>query len=141
MHLAGSRTIEGLEVSSGVPRALAGEAPLPDAQLLGQLLQLAIAVADAVEAVVGMIGQQQFDDRLAGLHGAGRMRADLHAVGDGKGATGHQAALAFDLDDAHAAGAAGGQPVEVAERRHLDGRAPQRRQEASRLFRPGSIGR
>ena len=107
MHLAGSRTIEGLEVSSVVPRAVAGETPLPDAQLLGQLLQLAVAVAAAIQAVVGMVGQQQLDDGFAGLHGPGRMRADFHAVGDRKGTTRHQAALAFDLDDAHAAGAGG----------------------------------
>ena len=88
-----------------------------------------------------MIGQQQFDDRLAGLDGAGRMRVDLHAVGDGERATWHQAALAFDLDDAHAAGAAGGQAVDVAERRHVDARAPQRGQQHFALFGLESIGR
>ena len=119
-----------------VPRAVAGEAAAADAQLLGQLLQLAVAVADAIQAVVGMVGQQQFDDRLAGLDGAGRVGLDLHAVGRGKGAARHQAPLAFDLDHAHAAGAGGREAVDVAERGHLDARPPQRGQQHLALFGP-----
>jgi hypothetical protein len=76
----------------------------------------------------------QLDNGLAGQYGAGRMRADFHSVGDRKRTARHQAALAFHFDDAHAAGAAGRQPVDVIERGHFDGRAPQRAQQHLAFF-------
>jgi hypothetical protein len=98
------------------------------------MLKLAGAVSHAIEAVVGMIGQEQFDDRLPRLDRPRRMRLHLHAVGDGKRATGDQTALALHLDHAHPARAAGRQAVQMAERGHADARTPQSGQKHFILF-------
>ena len=130
MHLAGSRTMRRAgDVQPMIGSSSPRKRRSPDAQFLGQRLQLAVAVAHAVEAVVRMVGQQQLDDGLARLDRPGRMRLDLHALGHRAGAAGNEAALALDLHDAHAAGAGGGQPFDVAERGNVDPRPPQRRQE------------
>ncbi len=95
--------------------ACAAEAPL-DAQFAGQILQLAIAAADTKEAVVRMIGQQQFDDGAARFDHARRMCLDLQPVTHRKGTAGDQVRHLLDLDHAHPAGAAGRQAFHVAER-------------------------
>ena len=141
MHLPGSRTIEGLEVSRKCRVRSPAKRRCRTPNSSARLCSWQVPLREQYEAVVGMVGQQQFDDGLAGLHGAGRMRADLHALGHGKGATGHQAALPLDLHDAHAAGAAGRQAFEVAERGHFDRRAAQGGQQHFALFRPERAGR
>ncbi len=104
---------------------VAGVAAVAHAVLLGQLLQAAVAVADAVEAVVGMVGQQQLHHRLAGADDALRVRLDLHALGHRVGAAGDEVARAGQLHHAQAAGARGEEVAHVAQRRHVDARAPQ----------------
>jgi len=125
-RIAKDRRARHVEV---VTRTLAGKPPLAHPKLVGQGLQLAVAVPRTVEAVVRMIGQEQFDDRAPRLHRPGRMGLHLHAAGHGKGTTGHQAALALDFHNAHAAGAAGGEALHVAQRRHTDACPAQRRQQ------------
>ena len=136
MHLAGSRTIDGLDDVHGVPACGSPakrrwRTPSSSASVCSSQLPL----RDAVEAVVGVVGQQQLDDRLAGVDRARRVGPDLHARGHREGAARHEAALALDLDHAHAAGAARRQAVEVAERGDRDARAPQRRQERLAVLR------
>ncbi len=109
-------------------RSGAGARPAPAASPCSSQL----AVAHAVEAVVGMVGQQQLDDRLARAHGARRVRLDLHPLGDREGAARHQVALALDLHHAHAAGAGGQQALHVAEGRHAGSRAAAARQQDRR---------
>ena len=108
-----------------MPRAIASKPTLADAQLFGQRLKLAVAVPHAIKAVVRVIGQEQLDNRLAGLHGSGRMGPNLHALVGGISTTRHQSALPLDFDHAHSASAARRQAVDMTKRRHLDAGSPQ----------------
>ncbi len=85
--------------------AVAGVASLTNAKSFGQLLQFAISVAYAIEAVVGMVGQQKLDDGLAGADGARGMGLDFHALSDGEGTGRLKCALSCDLYKANPAGA------------------------------------
>ena len=113
----------------------AGETALPYSESFSQGLQFAVAVADTVQAIVGVIGQQQLDDGLAGLDRTGGMRLDLHAVGDREGTARHQGPLTFDLDGAHPAGSRRRQIGNVAQGGHLDSHPAQRRQKHFPFFR------
>ena len=117
-----------LTLLAAIPRAA-------DAVRFGQLLKLAVPVPLAVEAVLGMVGQQQLDDRTTSLHGAGGMRLDLHSFGNREGTTRDETALPFDLDDAHPTGSARRQAFDVTKRRDMDADPPDRRQEHFTLFR------
>ena len=100
--------------------AAALEVPCPHAQRIGQVLQLAIAVALAGLAVLGVVVQQQFDDVAAGLADVGRVGLHLHALPHLLAAGGHVEAHPLDLDHAHAAGALQAQVGMVAEPRDAD---------------------
>ncbi len=79
------------------------EAEAVDPVLLGQLLQLADAVADARVAVAAVLAQQQVEDVPAGdAHGFG-VGLDLDGRGDGIGAGRLQVPLTLHLDHADAA--------------------------------------
>ncbi len=91
------------------------EAELVDAVLLGQGLQLAVAVADAGVAVAAVLGEQQVEHVAAGdAHRLG-VGVDLDGRGDGIGARGLQVALPLHLDHADAADAGDFQVGVVAE--------------------------
>ncbi len=124
MHLAGSRTIDGLDdvharTRARPPNSAAAARPVPR-----PALQLAVAAAHAVQAVVGVIGQQQFDDASCGRRRRGASASAPSCRRHREGAARHQAALAFDLDHAHAAGAAGGSPSKWHSVGTRDARAP-----------------
>src|SRR5674476_1403323 len=91
-----------------------------DAVLLGQRLQLAVAVAHAAVALAVVLAEQQLEHVAARLAHLARVRADGQRVGDGVHAGGLQRALPLDVDDAHAAHARDLEVGVVAERRDLD---------------------
>ncbi len=84
------------------------------------VLQLAIAVGGAGQAVERMIGDVELHHAAAQLGEARRLGLHLHAGFDRRGAGGGRAPAAFDLDQAEAAGAEGVEAVGGAELRHLD---------------------
>ena len=69
-------------VVDGELLALALEEPLAHAHRVGQVLQLAVAVALAGLAVLGVVVEQQFDDVAPGLADLGRVGLHLHAFPD-----------------------------------------------------------
>ena len=95
--------------------AAALEVPRPHAHRIGQVLQLAVAVALAGLAVLGVVVQEQLDDVAAGLADVGRVGLHLHALPHLLAAGGHVEAHILDLDDAHPAGAHQAQIGVVAE--------------------------
>ena len=72
------------------------------ADLLGHAVHLALA-GGAGRAVLRMVRHVEFHDAPADLLQPVRLRADHHAVGDGRRARGGRAAPPLDLDEAHAA--------------------------------------
>jgi len=88
--------------------------------LFGPFLKFAGLVSDAVEAVVGVVGEEEFDDGFSGAEDARGVGFDFHVGCDGVGAAGDEAWGAFDFDDAHAAGTGGRQAFDVAEGGHGD---------------------
>jgi hypothetical protein len=72
-----------------------------------------------------VIGEQELDDGLARLHGAGAVRLDLHAVLHRAGAGRDEVASALDFDHAEAAGAGRRHVLEVAEGRDVHAFAAQ----------------
>ena len=130
MHLAGSRTIDGLDMSRKWRLFSPAIPPLPHAQLARPAsCSWQLPLRTQYRQSSGWLASSSSTIVLPGLHRPGRMRLDLHAVGDREGAAGHQSALAFDLDHAHPAGAAGQQAVHVAQRGDLDAGSPQRLQQ------------
>lgn len=110
---------------------LALEGDLADAHADGEALQLAVAALLALEAVVRVVAEDQLEDGLAGVEGAGRGGEHLHAFHAVGGAGGSQVAagLAVEvlghLDHADAASARfvlkfHSVELEVAERRDVD---------------------
>ena len=93
----------------------------------------------AVQAVVGMVGQQQLDDRLAGV---GPRAASASGPScrrrTGKAQLGTRPRCPSTSTTHIRQAPLGGQPVDVAQRGTLIARPPQRRRAASRPFRPGS---
>ena len=99
----------------GEPFPPALEVPRADAHRVGQVLQLAVAVALAGLAIHGVIVQQQLDDVAAGLADFGRVGLHLHPFPDLDAARGHVVAHVLDVHDADAAGAGQAQVGMVAE--------------------------
>ena len=84
--------------------AVVAVAHLAQADRTRHVLQLAIAVGRAGEAIERMVGDVELHDAATqGLELAG-LRTHLHAWGDRRGARGRRACAAFDLDEAEAAG-------------------------------------
>ena len=110
---------------------LALEGNLADTHLSGEGLQLAVAALLALEAVVRVVAEDQLEDGLAGVEGAGRSGEDLHAfhavggAGGGQVAAGLAVEVLGDLNHADAASAGfvfkfHSVELEVAERRDID---------------------
>ena len=106
----------------GLEQGLFGmpEGVLGDAVLLGQRLQLAVAVAHAAVALAAVLAEQQLEHVLAGHADLARVRLDVHRVDDREGAGRLQRPLALDLHDAHAADAGHVEVGVVAQRRDGD---------------------
>jgi hypothetical protein len=84
------------------------------------VLQFAVAVGRAGEAVERVVGDVQLHHALAQLLQLGRLGAHDHAFFHRRGAGGRIAAPAFDLDQAQAAGAEGFQAVGGAQLGDID---------------------
>ena len=118
--------LRGVAVDGGargvdeVLRLLPLEAAVGDLDLLAQLLELAVLVPVAGEAVARVVGEHQLVEHLARLLHARGVRLHDHPVADGDRAGGLEAPHPLDLDDADAAGADLVDAFEVAEVRDLD---------------------
>jgi len=80
MHFAGSRTIDGWPRPCAPASGAEVVAPA-DAEVRRETLQLALGVPRTVQAVVRVIGEEQFDQRAARVDGARRMGLHLQAGG------------------------------------------------------------
>ena len=117
----------GGHVVVGVPHRV-------DAQVAGQLEQLAVAVAGAGEAVHPVVGEDQLQGELAGLAYPLRVGVDLHPLGHGVDAGGHQALGSLHLHHADAAGADLVDVLQETQRRDVEARG------AGRLQHRGALG-
>ncbi len=109
----------------GVGGLFAGEGDFADTHAGGEVLQLAVAALLALEAVVRVVAEDQLEDSLAGVEGAGGGGEHLHAFhhvgGAGRGQV--AATLHFDHADAAATGFVfeiHSVELEIAERRDVD---------------------
>jgi hypothetical protein len=94
--------------------ALSDKSPAADSERFGKFPELAGAVAFAEEAIVGMVGEEQFDDHSSGIDDSVGLGFDLHSGGYGKRTTRHETSLSFDFDDADSAGTGGGETFVIA---------------------------
>ena len=101
-------------------RGLNADADLTDAEVLGESLKLADAVAGAGGAIGRVVGEEKLDDGAAGFAGGGGVGLDDHVGTHREGAARLEHALLLDLDKADSAGAHGGQVGMVAEGGDLD---------------------
>ena len=69
----------------------------------GHILQFAVAIGRAGEAIERVVGDVQLHDVAPQLREGGRLRADRHAFLDRRRAGGGIAFAAFDFDEAHPA--------------------------------------
>lgn len=110
---------------------LAFEGDLANAHLGGEGLKFTVAALLALEAVVRVVAEDQLEDGLAGVEGAGRSSEDLHAfhavggAGGGQVAAGLAVEVLGDLNHADAASAGfvfkfHSVELEIAERRDID---------------------
>ncbi len=97
-------------------------AHLAQADRARHVLQLAIAVRAAGQAIERMVGDVELHHAAAQLLQPLRLRAHLHAFGDRRGARSGRAGTAVDLHQAEPAGAEGLYVVGGAELRHRDAR-------------------
>ena len=111
----------------GQRRKLVAEAYVIDAELRGQILQLAVAVHHADRADVVALGEQQFDDQLALRVQLRRVGVHHHAFFHLRQARSLQFLLALDLHQAEPAGADVGKSADVAEPRNVDAVVPRPR--------------
>ena len=109
----------GGEIVQRVVDVRAAEAVLIGAQLLGQLLQLAVLAADAGEALALVVGQDQLQHGLAGRADSGGVGLDDHALGHGHHAGSGQGAGAH-VHHTHTAGADLVDVLEVAQGGNMD---------------------
>ena len=100
---------EGIALIGGEQVAFADKRRLLDSVLVDQILELAMAAHLAGHAVVGVVGEKQLQDELAGGAHLGRIGLDLHPLGDGEGAGGLQYPHPFDLNQAETTGPLRGQ--------------------------------
>ena len=84
----------------GIALELQFKGVVPDAVLLDQGLKFTVLVADTVQAVLGMVGEDQFQDHSPGLQHLGAVRHDHHTTGNRGRAGGLQQPLALHLADA-----------------------------------------
>ena len=86
----------------------------------GHVLQFAVAVGRAGQAIERVIGDVQLHDIAPSRRKRVRLRANLHASLDGRRAGCRVAFAAFDFDETEAAGAERLQAVGCAEFRNVD---------------------
>jgi len=86
------------------------------AEIMGDTLQFTVFVAVADLAVALVLGEEQLDNHLAGFAHAAVVGMDLHLLGNGHHAGGHQILDAFNLDQTDAACADGLDFFEIAKR-------------------------
>ena len=84
------------------------------------VLQFAVAVRRAREAVERMVGDIKFHHAAADVGQPGILRRDLDAAGDWRRARGRRTLAAFDFAEAEAAGAERLEAIGCAELRNLD---------------------
>jgi len=100
--------------------SLSDEPPTADTKRLGKHPKVAVSIAFAKEAVVGMVGEQQFDDGSSGIDNAVRLGFDLHASGNRKGTGRHETSLSFDFYDTDSASTGWCESFVVAEGGHIN---------------------
>jgi len=100
--------------------SVSDESPPVDTERLGEFPKLAVCISFAEEAVVGMVGKEQFDDGSSGIDNSVGLSFDFHSCTDGKGTGGYEASLSFDFDDADAAGTCRYKTFIMTESRHID---------------------
>jgi hypothetical protein len=98
--------------------SLSDESSSANAKCFGKFPKLAVSIAFAEEAIVGMIGKEQFDNGSSGIDHAVGLGFDFHTGGNRKDATWYETSLSFDFDDAHSAGTGGGESFIVTEGWH-----------------------
>jgi hypothetical protein len=111
----------------GRGRGIFGQAPelkfkriVPDAVFGCQALQFAVFVADTVKAVLGMMGQDKFEDSFTGLDNFGASGFDVHLVHNRLGTSCLEKAAAFNFTDTDPAIGFDGLVGMMAEGRKLD---------------------
>ena len=109
-------------------QVVVGVAHRVDAQLAGQLEQLAVGVAGAGQAVHPVVGQDELQGELAGLAHPLGVGVHLHALADRVDAGGHQALGPLHLHHADAAGADLVDVLEKAQGRDVEARGAGRLQ-------------
>ena len=119
-----------LAADAGHVLARGAVAHIAQARHTGHVLQFAVAVGAAGQAVQRVVGDVELHHALADVLQLGRLRVHDHAGLGGRGARGRVALAAFDFHQAQAAGAKGLQAVGGAELGHahagIDRRAHQR---------------
>ena len=90
---------------------------LDDVHIRGELLQRAVAAADAGSAVAVVLRENELHVVAPRYERAQRVRIDLHALGADRVARRHKAVGALDLHHAHAAGRDLAHMLQIAERR------------------------
>jgi hypothetical protein len=99
--IADNRFAGGID---GISAALSDESSAANAEGFGKFPKLASFIAFAKEAIIGMIGEEQFDDHSSCGDDAVSLGFDFHPGGYGKGTGGDEASLSFDFNDTDAAG-------------------------------------
>ncbi len=115
--------VEGAVLDLG-QELVVGVAHRVDAQIPGQVLELALAAAGAGEAVHPVVGEDELQGQAAGLADLLGVGKDLHALADRVDAGGHQAPGPLDLHHADAAGADLVDVLEIAEGGDVDAGGP-----------------
>ncbi len=121
VHVAHHGVARVVRLGQRLLRVTEGE--LGDAVLLGERLQLAVAVAHAAGALAVVLAQQKLQHVPARLADLAVMRVDLHLIDDREGAGRLQRALTLHLHDADAAHAGHVQVRVVAQRGDVDAHA------------------
>jgi len=99
----------------GIRVTVSEESSPADTERFGKFPKLAISIPFTKEAIVGMVGKEQFDDSSPGIDNAVGLGFNLHSGTHGKGAGGDETSLSFDFNDADAAGTGGSKSFVVAE--------------------------
>ena len=121
--LLGIISKELVGIIDGVVVADALEAGLLHAVLIAQVLQLALAVLGAAEAVGAVGGEHQVQHGAPGGDDLPGLGMDDIALSNRSGAGGEQLGIALDLHQADPAGSLGSQVFQIAQRGDLDAHA------------------
>lgn len=105
--------------------ALSKESAAADTEGFGKCSELAISISFAEKAIIGMIGEEQFDNGSSGIDDTVGLGVDFHSGTYRKCTRGHEASLAFDFYDTDAAGSCWREPLVVAERWYFNSGTPE----------------